>query len=160
MRDFIDVRAMCSRLGVEVQETELETGSIRGAAIAGDGFSPRVVVNQTHYFNRNESGRRFTIAHELCHVLFDRTRARRLAHASGGRWAAPGIEKRANAFAAYLLMPRALVLKHLRDANHIEKEDVRRLASRLQVNDSALLPHLQNLDLIDAERRGQLSDES
>lgn len=160
MRDFIDVRAMCSRLGIEVQETELETSSIRGAAIAGDGFSPRVVVNQTHYFNRNESGRRFTIAHELCHVLFDRTRARRLAHASGGRWAAPGIEKRANAFAAYLLMPRALVLKHLQDANHIEKEDVRRLASRLQVNDSALLPHLQNLDLIDAERRGQLSDES
>ena len=72
----------------------------------------------------------------------------------------PGIEKRANAFAAYLLMPGALVLKHLQDANHIEKEDVRRLASRLQVNDSALLPHLQNLDLIDAERRGQLRDES
>ena len=36
------------------------------------------------YFNSNDSGKRFTIAHELCHVLFDRTRARRVAHASSG----------------------------------------------------------------------------
>ena len=157
--DFVDVRAMCADLGIEVQETELETDSIRGAAIAGDGFSPRIVVNQTHYFNQNDSGKRFTIAHELCHVLFDRTRARRLAHASSGRWAAQGIEQRANAFAAYLLMPRALVLAHLQDANRIEREDVQRLAGQLRVNDSALLRHLQNLDLIDAERRERLRDE-
>ena len=157
--DFVDVRAMCAGLGIEVQETELDTDSIRGAAIAGAGFSPRIVVNQTHYFNQNESGMRFTIAHELCHVLFDRTRARRLAHASSGRWAAQGIEQRANAFAAYLLMPRTLVLTHLQDANRIEREDVQRLASRLHVNDSALLRHLQNLDLIDAERRERLRDE-
>lgn len=137
----------------------METGSIRGAAVAGEGFSPRIFVNRTHHFNQNESGRRFTIAHELCHVLFDRTRARRLAHVSSGRWAAPGIEKRANAFAAYLLMPRGLVLAHLQDANHIEKKDVRRLCRRLRVNDSALLPHLQSLDLVDAEQRGQLADE-
>ena len=156
--DFVDVRAMCSQLGIDVQEIELETDSIRGVAIAGEGFSPRIVVNQKHYFNQNESGQRFTVAHELCHVLFDRTRARRIAHVSG-QWAAPGIEQRANAFAAYLLMPRPLVLKHLRDANRIEKGDVQQLADRLRVNHSALLPHMQNLGLIDVEHRDRLRDE-
>ena len=156
---FVDVRAMCADLGVDIQETELETDSIRGMAIAGEGFSPKIGVNLTHYFNQNNSGKRFTIAHELCHVLFDRTRARRLAHVSGGPWAAQGIEQRANAFAAYLLMPRALVLKHLQDANRIEADDVQRLAHQLQVNHSALLPHLRNLDLIDAARSEQLRNE-
>ena len=156
--DFIDVHAMCSRLEIDLQETELETNSIRGVAIAGEGFSPRIVVNRNHYFNQNDSGKRFTIAHELCHVLFDRTRARRVAHASSGRWAAQGIEQRANAFAAYLLMPRALVLMHLRDANRIEKSDVQHLASALQMNESALLRHLRNLGLIDDEDRDGLRD--
>ena len=156
--DFVDVRAMCHELGLTIQEINLETDSIRGAAIAGEGFAPRILVNRTHYFNQNESGMRFTIAHELCHVLFDRTRARRLAHSSGP-WAAQGIERRANAFAAHLLMPRALVVKHLPDANRIERDDVQGLASRLQVNDSALLPHLQSLDLLDAASRERLRDE-
>ena len=157
-RDYIDVQAMCSHLGIDLQETELETDSIRGMAIAGGGFSPRIVVNRTHYFNQNESGKRFTIAHELCHVLFDRTRARRIAHASSGRWAAQGIEQRANAFAAYLLMPRALVLAHLPDANHIKKFDVQQLTNRLRVNESALLNHLRNLGLIDEVDRERLMD--
>ena len=85
--------------------------------------------------------------------------SRRLAHASSGRWAAQGIEQRANAFAAYLLMPRALVFEHLPDANRIERDDVQHLAGRLRVNNSALLWHLQNLDLIDAACRERLQDE-
>ena len=157
--DFVDVREMCANLEIDIQETALETDSIRGVAIAGDGFSPRIVVNNTHYFNQNESGKRFTIAHELCHVLFDRTRARRLAHVSGGAWVAPGIEQRANAFAAYLLMPRALVLERLQDANRIERDDAKRLVQQLRVNNSTLLRHLQNLDLIDSACGERLLDE-
>ena len=156
--DFINVRAMCRRLEIEIHETLLDTDSIRGAALAGDELSPRIVVNGTHYFNQNESGKRFTIAHELCHVLFDRTRARRIAHVSGP-WAAPGIEQRANAFAAYLLMPRALIFAHLRDANHIDRAEVQRLANRLQVNESALVEHLRNLGIINDVDRAKLIDE-
>ena len=156
---FVDVRAMCFRLGIDVQEVELETDSIRGVAIAGEGFSPKIVVNQTHYLNRNEPGKRLTVAHELCHVLFDRTRARRIAHASISRCAALGIERRANRFAAYLLMPRALVLEHLQDTSRIEKSDVQQAANRLRVSQSALLRHIQSLDLIDAVSRERLRDE-
>ena len=155
--ECVDVRAICRNLAIGIQETALETDSIRGVAIAGDGFSPKIAINRTHHFNRNESGKRFTIAHELCHVLFDRTRARRVAHASGGPWAAQGIEQRANAFAAYLLMPRALVLAHLPDANHIGSSDVQRLASQLRVNESALLSHLCNLGLIDETNKDRLA---
>ena len=157
--DFVDIHALCERLGIDIEETDLQTDSIRGAAIAGDGFSPRIVVNRTHHFNGNDAGRRFTIAHELCHVLFDRTRARRVAHVSSGPWAAPGIEQRANAFAAYLLMPRALVLRTLPDANRIVAPDLRRLANRLRANETALLYHLYNLGLIDEVRRDQLLDD-
>ena len=42
---------------------------------------------------------RFTLAHELCHMLHDRSYGARLAIASGP-WAPWGIEKRANALLA------------------------------------------------------------
>lgn len=148
----IDVNAICDHLGIDVADLRLDTDSIRGAAFAGEGFSPRVLVNPTHPFNRNESGRRFTLSHELCHVLFDRARARRIAHASGD-WAAPGIEQRANAFAAHLLMPRELVVSAFGDG---DAEDVSRLAAQLKVNQTALIPHLFNLELIDARQRDDL----
>lgn len=147
--ECIDVEAICGHLGIDVGRLRLDTDSIRGVAFAGDGFSPRVLVNSTHPYNRNESGRRFTLAHELCHVLFDRARARRIAHASGD-WAAPGIEQRANAFAAYLLMPRELVVGPFGTGNSVDAHD---LAARLQVNQSALIPHLFNLGLIDSAQR-------
>ena len=100
-------------------------------------------------------GKRFTIGHELCHILFDRTRARRIAHVSGA-WAAPGIEKRANAFAACLLMPRDLVVRNLEHGARIDVEETGRLAAHLRVNESPLVEHLFNIDLIDHGEREQL----
>ena len=152
---FIDVRHICARLDIAIEEIELETHSIRGVALAGERFSPRIVINLTHLYNTNEDGKRFTIAHELCHILFDRTRAQRIAHVSGS-WAAPGIEKRANAFAAYLLMPRGLVVRNLERGARIDGEETRRLAALLRVNESALVEHLFNIDLIDYVEREQL----
>ena len=153
---FVDIRAICRRLGIAVADAEFNTDSIRGAAIAGDALSPRIVINHTHPFNDNESGQRFTIAHEFCHVLFDRTRARRVAHTSG-RWANPGIEQRANAFAAYLLMPRQLVHSQIRDGGPTDAGQLQRMATVLQVNEAALVEHLYNLDLISDATRVLLS---
>ena len=152
---FVDVRRICARLDIVIEEIELETHSIRGVALAGEGFSPRIVINVTHVYNTNEDGKRFTIGHELCHILFDRTRAQRIAHVSGS-WAAPGIEKRANAFAAYLLMPRDLVVRNLEHGVRIDGEETRRLATLLRVNESALVEHLFNIGLIDYVEREQL----
>lgn len=155
---WVDVGKICDELGVVVRTLALNTGSIRGVAFAGAGFSPSIVVNPTHYFNENEPGRRFTVAHELCHILFDRTRARRLAHASG-RWAPPAVEQRANAFAAYLLMPPSLVFAEVGGGGAIDGEQVLRLAATLRVSQSALVQHLHNLDLIDDVQREKLRTE-
>ena len=152
---FVDVRAICSRLGITIDETEFETDSIRGVALAGEGFSAKIVINLAHACNSNEEGRRFTIGHELCHILFDRTRARRIAHVSGS-WAPPGIEKRANAFAAYLLMPRVLIIRNLVYGRRVDREETGRLAGILHVNESPLVEHLYNIDLIDDVERDRL----
>ena len=150
-RHWVDVEEICERLEVGIEPLELATDTIRGVAFAGVGFSPRIVINRNHPFNLNEGGRRFTIAHELCHVLFDRTRAKRIAHASGP-WAAAGIEKRANAFAAYLLMPPSLI--HALLSTGIT--DLNQIADSLNVNESPLIDHLYNLDLIEHEERIRL----
>lgn len=154
-RGYVAVRDICALLDIEVAEKSLDTDSIRGVALAGEGFRPMIVVNLTSVFNKNEDGRRFTIAHELCHILVDRTRARRIAHTSGP-WAAPSIEKRANAFAAYLLMPREMIRQSLASAADIEAAAIRDLSYRLRVSETALVEHLYNLDFIDEIQREEL----
>jgi len=152
---YVGVRAICAALGVRIVETTFDTDSIRGVALAGEGFHPLIVVNQTSPFNKGEDGRRFTLAHELCHILVDRTRARRVSHTSGP-WAPPEVEKRANAFAAYLLMPRDIIRKNLASSGYSEREAVKTLADRLHVSESALVEHLYNLDFIDETKREEL----
>lgn len=144
---FVDIREILRRLGIEIQETRLATGTIRGVALAGAGFGPTIMVNMASAYNAAEDGRRFTLAHELCHILFDRGRARRVTIASGP-WVAPGIEKRANAFAAYFLMPARLVRKLLRAEGRVEPTDIGTVAGALRVSETALVEHAYNLDLI------------
>ena len=138
---------MIGRLGIEVRQTQLSTDTIRGVALAGGGFGPTILLNTASIYNAAEDGRRFTLAHELCHILFDRTRARRVTIASGP-WVAPGIEKRANAFAAYLLMPATLVRRLLPVSGRVDREHIVSAAQALHVSETALVEHAYNLDLI------------
>ena len=101
----VPLAAICSDLGIEVIDGQLETVTIRGAALAGVKIKPIIFVNSSSNYNQNDKGRRFTVAHELCHILHDQNWARKLAHISGP-WASPAIEQRATAFAAWFLMPR------------------------------------------------------
>jgi Zn-dependent peptidase ImmA (M78 family) len=157
-KDWIDVRSIVHDLGIEVLEDALETDSIRGVALAGTDFSPTILINTTSVYNTSEFGKRFTLAHELCHVIFDRTRARRVTHVSGP-WAAPGIERRANAFAAYLLMPRELVIRGWHSRSEVDRVELSAFAERLHVNETALVEHLYNLDLIDEMARERMRAE-
>lgn len=152
---WVDIRGIVKSLGIEVEEDNLVTNSIRGVAIAGDGFSPKILVNLSSAFNSSENGRRFTIAHELCHILHDRSRARRVTHVSG-EWVPPGFEKRANAFAARLLMPRNLVISAIGERRVADLETVREIAQGLRVSETALVRHLHNLRLIKVWERDEL----
>lgn len=145
----IDIRHVLRRLNVSVTEVELDTESIRGVAIAGQGFSPGILINRSSAYNATEAGRRFTLAHEFGHILFDRTRAQRLSHVSGP-WTSARTEKRANAFAAMFLASTCALSGTLADSSNGE---VRRVASEMGIGFSALVEHLYNVDVIgDAER--------
>lgn len=144
---FIDIEVALKTLGITILNASLDTNSIRGVAIAGDEFAPAIVVNNTHKFNASARGRRFTLAHEFCHILFDRSRARRLSHISGP-WASTRVEKRANAFAAMLLASPYALEKALSARKTSDISIIKQLADKFGLGTAALLEHLRNLDLI------------
>jgi Zn-dependent peptidase ImmA (M78 family) len=148
----VNVHRVLDDLGIKIEEVSLDTDSVRGIAIAGPNFSPAILVNKNSVFNRSKGGRKFTLAHELCHILFDRTRAKKLSHVSG-TWTAPRTEKRANAFAAMFLASRAATRAVFREYG---KDKTKEAAHALQFGHSAFVEHLYNLGLIDEAEREQL----
>lgn len=150
----VDIRQLIISLGIKIIDRKLETNRIRGVALAGDEFAPTIVLNSNSPFYTSEPGRRFTLAHELFHILYDRSRARRVSHISGP-WAAPGVEKRANAFAAMLLMPRAS-LSLFTGRKEWDHPLLRKAAAELAVSETALSEHLYNIGYIDEVQRDVL----
>ena len=63
-----------------------------------------------HGKNAHPLGYRFTVAHEVCHLLFDRDVGCRLAIANGP-WDPQDVEQCADSFTAMLLMPFLLCSK-------------------------------------------------
>lgn len=151
----LDIEGLLARLGVALAGVSLQTRDIRGVAFAGSDTTPTIVVNLRSSYNANPEGRRFSIVHELCHLLADRSRGRRIAHISGP-WTNRGVERRANAFAAMFLMPRSALRAALRSANVLSVDMMRSLAQQLKVSPSALIEHLANIDLIDDAHREDL----
>jgi Zn-dependent peptidase ImmA (M78 family) len=152
--DFVDVAAVLESLGVDILSCQLDDSEIRACCIAGDKFTPTIVQNKSSFAYRHPAALRFTFAHELCHLLFDRTYGRKLAIASGP-WAPRGIEKRANAFAAMFLMPPDLVRRavaDLPDPVH-DAASISAIAKRLRVSRRTIIDHLYNLTLMSEEQR-------
>jgi len=142
---FVDIEQVLERLGISIHDETLETDSIRGVAIAGTGFSPAILVNRNSKFNENKRGRRFTLAHELCHILYDRSSAKRLSHISGP-WASARVEKRANAFAAMFLATPHALSQTLRTGHF--KDHIKHLSEKFGIGTMALREHMHNLDLL------------
>lgn len=140
------IEVMLENLGVQVKEVRLGEHGPRGVALAGDGLRPTILVNRSHLKNEHR-GKRFTLAHELCHILFDRSAARPLTHTSTP-WASPSVEQRANAFAAMLLMPPTRAKLPSRRKLTDLKEEIGKLANKLKVSRTALRQHLANIDEI------------
>ena len=150
-----DVEALLEGLSIAVRDVALSREGPRGVAFAGIGLRPTILVNIEHPMNQS-FGRRFTVAHEFCHILFDRHRARPLTHSSTP-WASPSVEQRANAFAAMLLMPPDTAKRPA--ANNLAglKRGISTLAGKLRVSRVALRRHLENMGEIDAYERDQMN---
>jgi len=159
--DAVDVEGVLAGLRVRQKEMELRDRGIRAVAVAGRKHHPAMLLNSNHPTYRYRPARRFTLAHELCHILFDRAYGRRLALASGP-WAPRDVEKRANAFAAMLLMPPELIVKGawLLTAPIAEKDSILELARTLGTSFAATIEHLCNLGFVDETDRDRLRAEA
>jgi hypothetical protein len=155
-----DIDGLLDEWQVERRDEALDQEGPLGVALAGPDITPTIVINSEHTMNQHEYGKRFTTAHELCHLLYDRDRTQRIAHSST-QWAPLAVEQRANAFAAMLLMPPGAVRtafhpRHRRPS----RADVSNVARELQVGLRATIQHLANLGYITDEDRVRLLDEA
>lgn len=154
---WVDVAGVVERLGVAVEARKLDDREVRACSLVGPQHRPTIVLNEASSFAVSPNPLRFTLAHEVCHLLFDRSRGRKLAIASGP-WAPRGIEQRANAFAAMFLMPERLVRDAVADAPDpiTDLDGIAAVAARLRVSRHAVIDHLYNLTLMDESERDDL----
>lgn len=156
----VDVERLFTDLEIGVTTVELNDNTIRAIAIAGENCRPSVVINSRYKYQHSHP-RRFTLAHELCHLLHDRTHGVRLALASGP-WAPVDVEKRANAFAAMFLMPPELI-QAVVDRENIALDSLKGIwavSNRLGVSFTAVVEHVCNLRFITEETRDDLKQQA
>jgi Zn-dependent peptidase ImmA (M78 family) len=156
-----DLEAIFNSLHISRSQLKLTDEHIRAIAIFGSGFRPHVAINESCRTNHTTPGKRFTLAHELCHLLFDQENGRPLVIASGP-WAPFELEQRANAFAAMFLMPievcRKLVSKYA-PSKDWDVEVIIKIARELETGKISTLHHLANNGLIPEEDREMLQAE-
>ncbi|NJQ14497.1 ImmA/IrrE family metallo-endopeptidase [Streptomyces bohaiensis] len=154
---WVDVHAVLGVLGVARAEIALSDPDVRAVSVFGPTQRPTVYTNVSTRWGRSPEVERFTLAHELAHLILDRDRGCEVAVASGP-WAPRAVEQRANAFAAAFLMPTRLLRHHLATAPGPAREldTVAHVASQLRVSVSSLIDRLFNLGEFDHEEWGRL----
>lgn len=152
-----NLRAWLADWRVQVRELSLDDSELRAAAFVSPHHAPHILLNQNHWSAHMPRALRFTLAHELCHLLHDRSVGASLAIASGP-WAPLAIEQRANAFAAWLLMPPDRLRPAIaRTPSAINTHaGITAVADELEVSRSALVRHLFNLGEITEEDQDEL----
>jgi Zn-dependent peptidase ImmA (M78 family) len=155
----IDISMILTELGIRQEKIELSDKHVRGVSIAGPSHQPSILINVNDSRNDTLPGERFTLAHELCHILFDRAYGKKLAMVSDS-WAPLSVEKRANAFAAMVLMPRELVRKTVTDLSVplMSEQVILGVRKRFQTSFSGTLEHLKNLGWLDPVTAEQIAE--
>lgn len=88
-------------------------------------LNERVRYNTTLSDDPNPYGRRATLAHEIAHLLVDRSGSLPLAEVLGGARTPSRAESRAGAFAAELLLPRSIAAPKMINAEEDPEGQVR-----------------------------------
>ena len=108
---YLDIEEIIRQTGIEIQEARFGDTAVLESCWSS-GILP---AYRPQYLECPDvtgvSGRRITLAHEFCHLLFDRAGLRSLARFEGGGADSDRlIEMRANAFAVELLVPMATLV--------------------------------------------------
>lgn len=115
----VNVERILGRLAVGLENVDLQTQLLDAVCCWGPRHGPAVLINASGEHASTEPGRRATLAHELCHLLVDRSSALPLAEVYGGH-TYKDVEARANAFAAELLLPKHAAVKLARNATNAD----------------------------------------
>lgn len=150
----IPVERVAKHLGARVSRVPLAGEKALSGLLYRAGGETIIGVNKRHPAPRQ----RFTIAHEIGHLVLhdrdalhiDRGFPMRLRDARSSQAVDPD-EIAANAFAAELLMPTAMVLGDLEGqaVDYEEEQAIRCLAERYEVSLQAMIFRLVNLGLLD-----------
>jgi len=155
MRDFMATHFPA----ILVLYASLGDDTLGGVALADARRGPTIILNIDGR-NENPLVRRFSLGHELCHVLVDWNRMQALALISAIREDARiEIESRANAFAVRLLFPERVALS-LRDAT--PRDALRRALHHWGLHDQAArlyLQHAAGFKPADLDRAAKAIDE-
>lgn len=155
----IDIEALVARLGVTVERVALDDAEVRGLSVLAGQRAPLLVVNTAYARGPADRVQRFTMAHELAHLLLDRGRSAELAIASGP-WAPRAVEQRANGFAAAVLMPAELLRSIVRELEApLDPALLRAAARQLRVSAASLLDRLLNVGLLSPFDRDRIQEE-
>jgi Zn-dependent peptidase ImmA (M78 family) len=154
---WIDVERVVKNLNITISEIDLSDPEVRAVSVFGPTQRPHVFNNSGTRWGQSPSVRRFTLAHELCHLLLDREYGDELAIATGP-WAPVAVEQRANAFAAAFLMPTWLLRNALAGATAPadDPNTIRSVSTGLRVSASSLIDRLYNLGEITFDDRIRL----
>jgi Zn-dependent peptidase ImmA (M78 family) len=142
---YLDIETTVKDLGIEICDVSLTDPGILAVCVGSPQYGPLIAINVARQDaeDPSASGRRITLAHELCHLLFDRTRMRGFARFEGGAAESDRlIEMRANAFAVELLAPADSFKKP--DGTWMTEEEATSLSALLEVSKVAISRHLQN----------------
>lgn len=141
--------------GVRIQEMAWKNSPLDALSCWSSTHGPLILLNIADGKRcSHEYGRRFTLGHELCHLLIDRGHALGLVDVLGGGMP-DFIERRANAFAAEILLPRHLVVSEFQSYHdeikkfHFflrEKYKVPRKTAASQIYNSPMYDMLQPED--------------
>lgn len=110
----LDPEEILTDCGVRIQEMEWLESPLDALSCWSDVHGPLILLNVAAQRRcSHEYGRRFTLGHELCHLLIDRSYALGMVDVLGGGMPS-FVERRANAFAAEILLPRQLAASEFR----------------------------------------------
>jgi len=128
---------------VPVIDVAIDLGDIDAIGCWGPRHGPAVLVNSEAQYADSVGRRRATLAHEICHLLVDRSGSLPLVEVLGGR-TAKHAEQRARAFAAEFLMPRELAGSEFLTFRGDDDNAVQSLCSRFGVSSELLAWQVRN----------------
>lgn len=140
----IDPQAIFERWNIAICEVNMDNSPIEAIACWGDSHGPLTILNIANNKKCSHiNGRNFTLAHEICHLLVDRGRGLGVGEVLGGA-TLKFFEKRANAFAAEILLPNELVFSLLQDTDLGIEDFIDELRGRYNVTKENIAGQILN----------------